>query len=103
MSGRTPLRFRIRRRYAYLQSADIPEAMSHWPRLGAGQRNPQLPRDSMTGWWLGRRPPGSEIYCELPGLSGCIMTPWGHYQSQDDHFQLQTSPTAVIRVGRGRR
>ncbi|KAK1545808.1 hypothetical protein CPAR01_03310 [Colletotrichum paranaense] len=85
MSGRTPLRFGIRRRYAYLQSADIPGAMSRWPRLGAGQRNPQLPRDSMTGWWL-----------------GCIMTPWGHYQSQDDHFQLQTSPTAVIRAGRGR-
>ncbi|KAK7458310.1 hypothetical protein Landi51_01133 [Colletotrichum acutatum] len=31
------------------------------------------------------------------------MTPWGHYQSHDDHFQLQTSPTAVIRAGRGRR
>lgn len=51
--------------------------------------------------WLA--PLSSEIYCELPGLSGCIMTPWGHYQSHDDHFQLQTSPTAVIRTGRGRR
>ncbi|KXH66677.1 hypothetical protein CSAL01_06641 [Colletotrichum salicis] len=33
----------------------------------------------------------------------CIMTPWGHYQSYDDHFQLQDSPTVVTRAGRGRR